>query len=181
MRIGFPTFGLSHPDMRALELLGRILDGGLSSRVQRRIIDELGLAYDAFAGADPYEDSGVFDLGASVAHDKAPEVLSELLGLVRSLRDAPVAEDELARAQRRYLFDLRATVDHAQGVAAFYGEATLFDLPGTLESRAAEVRAVTADQIRRVAREVLDPEAARVACVGVLRGGLEKKTRAAMQ
>jgi len=180
VRIEFPTFGLSHPDTMALELLGRVLDDGMASRVQRRIIDELGLAYEAFAATDPYEDAGVFEFGATVTHGKAPELVREMLALARDLRETPIEPEELARVQSRYLFDLRATLDDADSVASFYGVNAVFDLPDTLESTAAEVKAVSAEKLREVACAVLDPREARVACVGVLGPALQKKIRAAM-
>lgn len=181
VRLSFHTFGLKHDDMMALSLLGRVLDDGMSTRMHRRICDETGLCYDAFAAVDPYEDRGVFDLGGSVEHDKTPTLVREMLGLVERLGGEKVDEAELDKARRRYLWDLRATVDDDEGVSSFYGTNLLFDLPDTLESTAEEVRAVTTDDLRRVARAVLDPERAHLTCVGVLDEGLDEKTLGALE
>ncbi len=91
LRLSFPCFGVHDPRMRAMRVLSRVLDDGMSARLHRRICDELGLAYDIFAGIDPYEDSGVIDLGAAVEHDKAPDTLRELLAVLEQLRHEPVS------------------------------------------------------------------------------------------
>src|SRR5690606_34000828 len=72
VRLSFLTAGEAHPDARAMRLLERVLDDGQSSRLHRRICDELGLTYELFGATDSYEDCGVFDVGATVAHDKVP-------------------------------------------------------------------------------------------------------------
>lgn len=180
LRISFPTFGVGHPQFRALQLLSRILDDGCSTRLHRRIADERGLAYDVFAGLDPYEDLGVFDVGAAVEHSKAPELLREAFELLHRLRTELVGEDELEKARRRYLWDLRASLDDAGGIATFYGTNTLFGVSETLETAAEEVRSIRAETIREVAQTLFGPQQAHVAAVGLLEGKLEQKTRAAL-
>ncbi|MFW6051424.1 MAG: M16 family metallopeptidase [Myxococcota bacterium] len=168
VRLSYPCPGLHDPRYTAVQLLGRVLDDGLSSRLHRRICDERGLAYDAFAALEAYEDCGAVDLGASVEHQKAPEVLGALLELVRDLAREPVPDEELHRVRRRYLWDLEAMVDDAEGVASFYGTNVLFGLHDTIESTAATVAAATPADLQEAARTVFDPERAHVACVGVL-------------
>ncbi len=180
LRLSFHTFGLQHHDMMALQLLGRVLDDGMSTRMHRRICDETGLCYDAFADVDPYEERGVFDLGGSVEHEKTPALVEELLGLVDSLRDEPISKDEFEKARRRYLWDLQGALDDDTGIASFYGTNLLFDLPDTLESAAAEARALDVEDLRRVARTILEPSRAHLSCVGVLDDGLEERVRAAL-
>jgi predicted Zn-dependent peptidase len=168
LRISFPSPGLHDPRYPALQLLGRVLDDGLSSRLHRHIVDDRGLAYDVFAALEAYEDCGVVDLGASVEHEKTPEVLGELMRLVGALRDETVGPEELAKARQRYLWDLEALLDEAEGMASFYGTSALFDLPDTLETTAAAIAGITAEQLREVATTVFAPANAHAACVGVL-------------
>lgn len=177
VRVCFPTFGERDPRFIPLKILSRILDDGMSTRVHRRICDEMGLAYDAFAGADLYEDCGVFDLGAAAEHGKAPVVLEELLRLVRELRDAPVHPAELQKAQRRHAWDLSMSLDDDEAMALFYGTNALFGYEDTLESLAERATAVTAEQVLALAREIFRPEVLHVACVGVLDGAQVRATR----
>lgn len=168
VRLSYPSLGLHEPAYPALQMLARVLDDGLSSRLHRRVCDEAGLAYDAFASLETYEDCGVLDLGGSVEHEKTPEMLDALTHLAADLREDLVSADELDKARRRYVWDLTAMLDDASAMASFYGTSALFDLPDTLESTAGVIEMVSAEQVREVARRVFAPERARVACVGVL-------------
>jgi predicted Zn-dependent peptidase len=181
VRLSFRTFGESHPDMMALELLGRVLGEGMASRVQRKLRDELGLAYDCFAGIDPCEDVGALDLGGSVDHGKVPELVRTLHGLVTELAANAVPEEELARVARRFVWDLRAMHDDPHGLASYYCAQTLFGRYDTLEDDRLKALSVTREDLRRVAAAVLHPKAGVVACVGHLTHRLEDKVRAIVE
>jgi predicted Zn-dependent peptidase len=180
LRLSFPTFGMRDPRHGALKLLVRLLDDGMSARLHRRICDELGLAYEAFASLDPYEDCGALDFGASVAHDKVPEVLHELLQLAVELRDGEIGNGELERVRNRYLWSLQAMLDDADGLALYFGTTELFELEHSLERTADAIRRVSASDIREVARAVLNPDRAQAACVGVLSEDLQRRARSVL-
>lgn len=182
VRISYVAPGLHDPRYPALQLVGRVLDDGLSSRLHRHIVDDMGLAYEAFASLEAYEDCGLVDLGASVEHEKTPAVLRELMGLADDLRRRPVEAAELDKVRQRFLWDLEALLDDADGITSFYGTNLLFDLPDTLESTAATTKAVTAEALREVAEWVFAPERAHVACVGVLeRASVDEARRAVLE
>lgn len=168
VRISFPTVGEHDERYVALQLLARVLDDGMSTRVHRRICDEKGLAYEAFAGLDPYEDCGVLDLGASVEHAKTAEVVRELLDIVRELRDDPPSDREIDKAKRRFVWELRALRDEAAGMAAHHGTAEIFNLPDDLDRNATRVLATRAEDLLDVARLTFRPDQMTVAAVGVL-------------
>lgn len=168
VRLCFPAFGEGHPDLVALELLLRVLDDGMGSRLPHRLRDELGLVYDAFASLDPYEDSGVVDLGGSVEHDKVLDLLNELGALTDRLCDAKVPDDELRRVRRRYQWDLDRALDDAHGLAAFHVVRSLFRVPESLADLHEAADRVTADDLQRVAQTLFVKGAAHVAVVGAL-------------
>lgn len=168
VRVSFLTFGERDPRRAALELLMRLLDDGMSTRLHRRIADDKGLAYEVFAGLDMYEDCGVFDIGASVEHEKTPELIDEILSLVSELRDGVITRDELAKAKRRYLWELRAILDNPEGMANFYGPNALLDIFETLDSRALKIERVRVEDVRDVARAAFTRENLSVAVLGDL-------------
>jgi predicted Zn-dependent peptidase len=177
VRVSFHTPGVADPEAPTLLLLARILDDGLSTRVHRTICEERGLAYEAFAGNDSLEDCGVFDFGASVEHTKAPHLVETVLELVEALRQTAPSEDEVEKAKRRYLWDLRTVRDDPEDTADFVGGSALFGLPEELEVIATQVAEVTPDDIQRVVRRHFEPSAAHLTCVGVLDDGLLAEMR----
>jgi predicted Zn-dependent peptidase len=166
LRLSFSTIGEAHEDAAAMRMLERVIDDGLASRLHRRICDEQGLSYHLFAGLDPYDDCGAFDLGATVAHAKVPAVVESMLALLEELGEGGPDEAELARAVRRYRWDLEALLDAASEVAGFYAHRRLFGREDTLEGLRTSVDEVEVSDLARLARAYFGRTEARVACVG---------------
>ncbi len=179
VRVSFPMFGLDDSRVMPLRLLERVLDDGMSARLHHAVCDVRGLAYDAFADGDLYEDCGVFDLGASVQHEMTPDLISAVLEVVQGLRTRPVEADELSRARARYIWDLRTMVDDPESINTFLGTSALFDLEDTLEGLLDEAQSIDADALIEVAESVFDPEAVRLTCVGVMDTALVDRARSA--
>jgi predicted Zn-dependent peptidase len=168
VRLSFHTPGVASPEAPTLLLLARVLDDGLSTRVHQTICEERGLAYEAFAGNDTFEDCGVFDFGASVEHKKAPLLVETVFELIDGLRRRAPTDEEVEKAKRRYLWDLRMVRDHPEDTAHFTGSSALFGLPERIESIAEQVARVTPNHIQSAARQYLDPKDVYLTCVGML-------------
>jgi predicted Zn-dependent peptidase len=168
VRLSFHTPGVRSPEAPVFLLLERILDDGLSTRVHRIICEERGIAYDAFAGNDTFEDCGVFDFGASVAHEKTPYLVETTLELIRELRDRGLEQEEVDKAKRRFLWDLRSVRDDTETTVHFVGGGALFGLPEEPRVVAEQVANVSADDVQRAVRTHLDTGKAYLTCVGVL-------------
>lgn len=166
VRIAFPTPGQRAASARALELLLRVLDDGMSTRLHRRICDEKGLAYEVNAGLELFDDTGIFDVGATVAHASLPDLVGEVLGILADLAIAGPTRAEVEKAHRRYAFELDAMEDDAHALADFYGPPELFDMRQSPAERRLQVLGVTAQDVRRAARSVLDASRANIVLVG---------------
>ena len=177
VRLSFHTPGAASPEAPTLTLLSRVLDDGLSTRVHQIICEERGLAYEAFAGNDTYEDCGVFDFGASVEHKKAPLLVETVFELIDEIRRHAPSDEEIEKAKRRYLWDLRMVRDDPEGSAGFVGSSALFGLPERIEVIAEQVARVTADDVQRAVQSYFDPQDAHVTCVGVLDEALRSNVR----
>ena len=181
VRLSFHTPGVASPEAPTLLLLDRVLDDGLSTRVHQVICEERGLAYEAFAGNDALEDCGVFDFGASVEHQKAPFLVETVLELISELRQNPPSEDEVDKAKRRYLWDLRTVRDDPEDAAHFVGGSALFRLPEDIKTVANRVEKVTPAEIQQAAKRYLNQDDAYLTCVGVLEDGLLSDVRGLLE
>ncbi len=168
VRLSFSTFGARDPRYLTLELLLRVIDDGMSTRLHRRICEELGLAYEVFASLEPYEECGVLDIGATVQHDKAQLLVRHTLALLTELRDKPPTEAELSKAKRRYKWQLEAILDDTQAMCAHYGQRALLGQHGHLGALSTAIDEVTPAQVRQVARELLCASGLHVVAVGKL-------------
>jgi predicted Zn-dependent peptidase len=175
VRTCFRAFGSDDPDFVALKLLVRILDDGMSTRLHQRLTDESGLAYEVFAGLDPYEEAGLVEIGASVEHDKVPEVIQAVLGLMAELRDGDVSQRELDKARARYGWNLRRIADSAEDMAMYAGTQAIFGRSIDLDGLLAELDRVHVSDIRQVARRLVRPGALHIVCVGRASKAVQKQ------
>jgi predicted Zn-dependent peptidase len=166
LRLGFRAPGERHADEPAVELLLRVLDDGTSTRLYHRICDERGLCYDVSALFEAYEDIGLFDFAAECSHERAAVVLSEIVAIVRDLRETGPRREELDKARERHRFQLAALQDSAADLAAFYGIGELTGFLRSPEERIARLERVSAEDVRAVATRIFQPRALAAVVVG---------------
>ncbi|MGB7622447.1 MAG: pitrilysin family protein [Terriglobia bacterium] len=161
----------SNPDYYTLNVLDVILGSapGFTSRIPKRLRDEQGLAYSTFANIT--QSSGL-DPGRFVAYiGTSPEhrqrAIEGILGEIRRIVDEPVTPDEL-RDAKQYLtgsfvfqFQTNSQIAHFMILAERYGLGFDYveEYPGLINS-------VSIDDVARVARTYLHPEAATIVVVG---------------
>ena len=168
LRLVFRSPGQHDPAEPAMELLLRIFDDGMSTRLYQRICNTLGLCYDVSAYYETWQDCGVVEVGADCAHERAVALLGELLELLARLRDDGPTEEELAMARNRHEWQLLQMFDDPAEVASYYGFARLAGLAPTVLARLGEVNAVTLDGVKEAARRILVREGLNVVAVGQL-------------
>ena len=90
LRLSFRAVSDAHPDYPALTLLRRILDGGLSARLQVELVERRGLAYEVGADFVTYADAGALELELAAAHRKIPYAIEVLHGILTEIGRAHV-------------------------------------------------------------------------------------------
>lgn len=167
LRVAFHAPGEREPHEPATELLLRVIDDGMSTRLYHRVCDERGLCYDVSAAYEAYHDCGLLDLAAESAHDRAGAVLGELLDLTHELVEHGPSEDELDKAKLRHEWQLAEMLDDPSEVAEFFALGELTQVARDPAERAAQLSAVTRDQVRAAAERTFRREAASVVAVGL--------------
>jgi predicted Zn-dependent peptidase len=182
LRIAFRAVGEQDPIEPAVEMLMRVLDDGMSTRLYERICDRLGLCYDVSASYEAYEDDGVVDIAAGVHHSRTPQVAREVFGLLRELCEAGPTDEELEKARDRHMWSVESLCDDPEESAAFHGLAALAGVMRSPAARHERLCAVTRADVRDAARHIFRPERLSVTAVGLLKDAdvtrLEKAVRA---
>jgi predicted Zn-dependent peptidase len=149
-----------HPDGPALDVLGEILSSGRTSRLQRKLVYEEQEALSAYGGYWALQHAGLFYAGAGVRPGKDPARAEALLfAELARLRDAPPSPRELEKAKRAFEVSLVRGLGTANALASRNAEDLLsFGRIRSLDERLAEIRAVSATDVQRVAASYLRPE-----------------------
>ncbi len=175
VRMAFHGPGGNSPDRIALAIMMGILDDGMSTRLHRRIFDELGLAYNVSADVELYSDAGAINFDATTSHGKVVEIIKQIAQLIVELRDHPVERQELDKAKRREVWGLEGFLDDPHAMSAWYGEQDLYWRPRTIEDRIRIVGSITEDDIVGVARRIFTSKSLHVTTVGVLDDQTQKE------
>ena len=175
LRISFRAIADDAPDKPAMDMLMRLVDDGMSSRLYHRICDARGLCYDVTAGFDGYEDDGIVDFAAGVQHARTSRVTREMLELMRELANEGPTEDELAMARRRQAWEMTALADSPEDVAGFFGHGVLFGRSPTIADAIDKLAKVTKEDVMALAKKLCEPNRLNVIAVGLLEKDEEKR------
>jgi len=175
LRLAFRAPSEHDPDEPAAEVLLRLLDDGMSTRLYSRVCDEKGLCYEVTGDYEVYEDDGVLDLGAVVQHARAPLVMRELCEIVADIAHQGPTADEIQKTKTRHDWETRAVLDDAESLADFHGLAAMAGIADTIGARHDEIMSVTAEQVRDVARRIFRPEGVTGIAVGLLEDAERKQ------
>jgi len=177
LRVGFRAPGERDRDEPAAELLLRVLDDGMSTRLYHRLCDERGLCYDVSAMFEAYDDAGLLDFAADTSHANAHEVLAEILAITDELRRDGPRSEEIDKARARLAWQLREIEDSPNELASFYGLGELTGFARTPEERIARVAGLSLEALRRAAQRIFRRENLAVVAVGKL----DRRARSRME
>jgi predicted Zn-dependent peptidase len=171
LRVCLRAFAERDPLRPALDVLMRLVDDGMSTRLYHRLCDSAGLCYDVSSVFDGYEDDGVVDVAAGVQHKRAARVTREILTMFEELSQHGPSAEELETAQRRIVWDARAMADSAEEMGGFFADGLLFDRFATVDEHVAELLRVGVEDVRAAAQALAQPDRLDVVAVGLLDDG----------
>lgn len=168
--MGFPAYAHQHPDRSALNLLSYILGGGMSSRLFMELREKNALCYQVGCYLSQYRDTGAVQIAASCAPDRAQELVRRTVAECAKVRRDGVTADELERAKLQLRTSLLLNQESTSSrMFALAHQAIHMDRLRSLDEQVRELDQVDLDQMRRVAGEVLRPEAFGVSALGTTR------------
>nr|WP_296071734.1 pitrilysin family protein [uncultured Actinoplanes sp.] len=153
--------GIGRGDDRrfALGVLNNVLGGGMSSRLFQEIREKRGLAYSVYSYSSQYADAGLVGVYAGCAPGKVEEVLDLIRAELERVADKGLSAEEIARGKGMvkgsYVLGLEDTGSRMSRIAK--SELLYGDLM-SVDELLARVDAVTADDVNRVAAELLDQQ-----------------------
>ena len=165
--IGVPSLPISHPDRYALQMLHTVLGTGMSSRLFTEVRERRGLAYYVFASNMGYTDTGTLYTQAGVDLNRIDDAISTVAGELKKMADEPVPADELEKARSFAKGRFTLQTESPQGLLQFGLRREVLE-GGAVEPQDVldGLDAVTAEDVQRVAQDVIGRNAFTLAVVG---------------
>jgi len=164
--LALPGLSLLHPKRFTLDLLNVILGGGMSSRLFVEIRDKLGLVYSIHSYVDHLLDSGSVTVQAGVEPKNLSLVIKAILDQLSQLKEL-VPESELSKAKELSKGRLLLRMEDSGNVASWMGGQEI--LTGrilSVDQIVSIIDAITAEELRQLAQELLVGSQLRLAIVG---------------
>jgi predicted Zn-dependent peptidase len=160
---------LQHPDRHALALLSLILGEGMSSRLFLELRERQGLVYDVHSYVSHFLDSGAFTVYAGVDPARTVDAVKVILSELVRLRDG-VEDEELVKARELAKGRLLLRLEDTRNVAGWLGgQELLLSEVRTPDQVVELLEAVTVQDVRRVAQDLLVDDQLHMALVGPFR------------
>jgi len=167
-----PAVSAREDDYFALRIFAEALGGGMSSRLFQEAREKRGLAYNIDAYADTYADAGALGIYAGCAAGDAVETAKVCAEQILALAEQ-IGEAELARAKAQLKAHMvmarEQPLSRAEQAA---GQTLMFNRLYLTAELAAAVDAVSAQDIVRLGRTLLEPGRVATAVLGA-KGGLK--------
>jgi predicted Zn-dependent peptidase len=165
--LGVPSYPIEHPDRYALQILSTVLGGGMSSRLFTEVRERRGLAYYVFGLNHSYTDAGSLYAQAGVDINRIDEAVSTIGTELRTIAAEMVPSDELEKARNFSKGRFVLQLESPQGLILFGLRREV------LERRAPDLdevidglNAVAAEDVQRVAQDLIADERLRLAVIG---------------
>ncbi len=158
----------NHPDYITMLLLNDILGGGFSSRIYRRVRNQMGLAYAPTAYYSVYFDfPGAFYLISQTKSDKTIAAIKALIDEVKILQQERISDEELRFAKESYLNSYIFNYDSKDKIVRRRLVYQFWDYPQDFMDNIKErINEVTIEDIQRVAKQYLRPDDFIILAVG---------------
>ena len=167
--LALPGLSLLHPQRFTLDLLNIVLGEGMSSRLFVEIRDRLGLAYSIHSYIDHLHDSGSMMVYAGVEPKNLSTVITAILDQLDKLKKI-IPDSEITKAKELAKGRLLLRMEDSRNVAGWIGSQEI--LTGRVldvEQVIDIINAITADELKKLAEELLVGSQLCLAVVGPLK------------
>lgn len=160
------------PDFYAAYVLMHVLGGsGFASRLMYEVRETRGLAYSIYSYLMPRKVGGLIIGGVGTENDRVAQTIEIVRAEWAKVRDQGLSDTEIADAKTNinggYALRFTSTDRIAEQLLAIKTDGLGIDY---LQRRADYINAVTADDVRRVAKRLLNPDDLTIVVVGRPKG-----------
>ena len=157
----------TNPDYPALVVLNEILGGGAASRLFLNLREEKGYTYGVYSNLVARKYAGPWTAGGDLRTEVTDGAMTEFLRELNRIRDEKVSDAELDPAKRSIVAHFALSLESPQQVIGYAITRKAYNFPPDYwDKYPAQIAAITADDVQRVARKYINPATMQVVAVG---------------
>ncbi len=151
--IGFRTGTLfGDRDAHVMAVFNNIFGGTFMSRLFKIIREKQSLCY--YCSSDYVSTKALMYVSCGIETSNYERVRDEIFAQLKLLRENHVTGDELRVAKELAIKELREVNDYPAAIATFCYSRVIYKMDETLESLAAKIETVTAEDVMRIALKI---------------------------
>ncbi len=165
--LGVRAFNIFHPKRYALEILGVILGGMMSSRLFMEIREKLGIAYYIKTNVETNPDTGYLVTQAGIDNRRIEKAILTILKEYKKISQRKISQSELKKAKDYIKGKMILLLETSDAQASFYaGQELLEKRILTPEEIFKKIDKVTLNDILKVAKDIFQPKKLNLAIIG---------------
>lgn len=165
---GLGAMARKDPDFMPAFVLNQILGGGgFASKLMEEVREKRGLAYSVYTYVYPYQHASIFSGAVATRNDAIGQSLDVIRDELKKMADEGPSQEDLDDAKSYLVGAYALRFDTNAKIAAQLMGLRMDDFgPEYIENRNAMIEAVTLEDLKRVAKRLLDTENLIVTIVG---------------
>jgi predicted Zn-dependent peptidase len=147
--------------------MNQVLGGGSTSRLFNNLREDKGYTYGAYSGLSAGEYAGPWEASSEVRTEVTEGAMREFFNEFNRIRDEKVPASELDEKKRSVVARFALSLESPQSVLGFAITRKVYGLPDDYwDTYPAQISAVTAEDIQRVAKKYLTLDNIQIVAVG---------------
>jgi len=155
------------PDFPALVVLNEVLGAGSASRLFLNLREEKGYTYGVYSNLIARKYAGPWTAGGDLRTEVTDGAMTEFLRELNRIRDEKVPDDELDAARRSVVARFALSLESPQQLIGYAITRKAYNFRADYwDKYPAQIAAIKANDVQRVAKKYIDPATMQVVAVG---------------
>jgi zinc protease len=157
----------TNPDYPALVVLNEVLGAGSASRLFLNLREEKGYTYGVYSNLIARKYAGPWTAGGDLRTEVTDGAMTEFLRELNRIRDEKVPDEELDAARRSVVARFALSLESPQQLIGYAITRKAYNFPADYwDKYPAQIVAIQAGDVQRVARKYINPGTMQVVAVG---------------
>jgi zinc protease len=155
------------PDYPALVVMNEVLGAGSASRLFLNLREEKGYTYGVYSNLIARKYAGPWTAGGDLRTEVTDGAMTEFLRELNRIRDEKVPEDELDAARRSVVARFALSLESPAQLIGYAITRKTYNFPADYwDKYPAQIAAIKAEDVQRVAKKYINPATMQVVAVG---------------